>query len=167
MPQWKNEYTDRLIKAITKIQTEEEAYHNLHVQTSEYKADITLQLLSDRENLQTMANFASKLYDDGADFGLLFDSFRSIGLIESIAILMPDGTVVNKSGSNIKIEGIDFEQELKRGKKGDGVYNENGVDCTVEQLNSKAFYTETLGWSEDVWDFSELDVENRKYPILK
>jgi hypothetical protein len=39
--------------------------------------------------------------------------------------------------------------------------------CTVDQLNSKEFYTETLGWSEDVWDFSELDVENGKYPRLK
>ena len=44
---------------------------------------------------------------------------------------------------------------------------EHGETCTVEQLNSKEFYTETLGWSEDVWDFSELDVENGKYPKLK
>ena len=39
--------------------------------------------------------------------------------------------------------------------------------CTADQLNSKEFYTETLGWSEDVWDFSELDFENGKYPKLK
>ena len=39
--------------------------------------------------------------------------------------------------------------------------------CTIDQLNSKEFYTETLGWSEDIWDFSELDVENGKYPKLK
>ena len=39
--------------------------------------------------------------------------------------------------------------------------------CTVNQLNSKEFYTETLGWSEDIWDFSELDYENGKYPKLK
>jgi hypothetical protein len=43
----------------------------------------------------------------------------------------------------------------------------NGETCTVEQLNSKEFYTETLGWSEDIWDFSELDVESGKYPVLK
>ena len=36
----------------------------------------------------------------------------------------------------------------------------NGEICTAAQLNSKEFYTETLGWSEDIWDFSELDVEN-------
>ena len=39
--------------------------------------------------------------------------------------------------------------------------------CTVEQLNTKEFYTEVLGWSEDVWDFSSLDVENGKCPTLK
>lgn len=39
--------------------------------------------------------------------------------------------------------------------------------CNIEQLNSKEFYTETLGWSGDIWDLSELDVENGKYPKLK
>ncbi len=43
----------------------------------------------------------------------------------------------------------------------------NGSICTIEQLNSKEFYTETLGWDENVWDFSELDYENEKYPMLK
>lgn len=44
---------------------------------------------------------------------------------------------------------------------------ENGDPCTAEQLNAKAFYTETLGWSEEIWDFSELDVANGKIPVLK
>ena len=48
---------------------------------------------------------------------------------------------------------------------GNGSYN--GRPCTKEQLNSKDFYTETLGWSEDIWDFSELDIDNGKYPKLK
>ncbi len=43
----------------------------------------------------------------------------------------------------------------------------DGIACTIDQLNSKEFYTETLGWSEEIWDFSELDVENGKYPKLK
>ncbi len=42
-----------------------------------------------------------------------------------------------------------------------------GIRCTIDQLNSKEFYTETLGWSEEIWDFSELDYENGKYPKLK
>ena len=48
-------------------------------------------------------------------------------------------------------------------------YSLTGSDasCTIEQLNTKSFYTETLGWSEDVWDLSVLDIENGKYPKLK
>lgn len=48
-----------------------------------------------------------------------------------------------------------------------GYYGVNGESCTVAQLNSKDFYTKTLGWSEDIWDFSNLDVENGKGPKLK
>ncbi|MDD6307826.1 MAG: hypothetical protein PUB07_00470, partial [Clostridia bacterium] len=44
---------------------EDEAYENLHMQTKQIKDDMELQLLSDRENLATMANFAAKLYSDG------------------------------------------------------------------------------------------------------
>ena len=47
------------------------------------------------------------------------------------------------------------------------IFNSYDEICTIDQLNSKSFYTETLGWSEDIWDFSELDVENGKYPTLK
>ena len=43
---------------------EEEAYETLHMQTKQIKDDLSLQLKSDRENLSTMANFASKLYLD-------------------------------------------------------------------------------------------------------
>jgi len=48
-----------------------------------------------------------------------------------------------------------------------GVGGWNAEDCTLEQLSSKEFYTETLGFSEEIWDFSELDAENGKYPTLK
>lgn len=34
------------------------------------------------------------------------------------------------------------------------------ISCASYQLNSKEFYIETLEWSEDIWDFSELDVES-------
>ncbi len=49
----------------------------------------------------------------------------------------------------------------------ENVYVNNASICSIDQLNSKEFYIETLGWSEDVWDFSELDYENGKYPTLK
>jgi len=65
------------------------------------------------------------------------------------------------AGYNDESRAIDNSYSLT---SGNGI---NGESCTVDQLNSKEFYTETLGWSEDVWDFSELDVENGKYPTLK
>jgi len=46
-------------------------------------------------------------------------------------------------------------------------YDTDDALCTVDQLNSVEFYTETLGWSEDIWDLSDLDFENGKYPVLK
>ncbi len=42
-----------------------------------------------------------------------------------------------------------------------------GENVTVEQLNSKSFYTDTLCWSEDIWNLDDLDIENGKYPTLK
>ena len=95
---------------------EEEAYENLHVQTKQIKDDITLQLVSDFENLTTMANFAAKLYRDGEDYGIMFESFKPIGLIANIGILNPDNTFVTKAGS-IDLNGrISFEEEQEKGK---------------------------------------------------
>ena len=37
----------------------------------------------------------------------------------------------------------------------------------ISQLNLKAFYTDTLGWDEDIWNFEDLDFENGKTPTLK
>lgn len=36
---------------------------------------------------------------------------------------------------------------------------------TPEELKKKTFYTETLGWSEEIWDFSK--VSSGQYPTLK
>ena len=97
------------------VDAEEEAYENLHVQTKQIKDDIALQLLSDRENLSTMANFAAKLYSDGESFNLLFESFKPIGLIENIGILNPDNTFVTKAGT-INLDGkISFDEEKQKG----------------------------------------------------
>ncbi len=95
--------------------TEDEEYENLHVQTKQIKDDIILQLTSDRENLATMANFAAKLYSDGDDYSLLFDSFKSIGMIENIGILNADNTFATKAGTT-NMEGvISFEDEKEKG----------------------------------------------------
>lgn len=96
--------------------TEDAAFENLHLQTRQIKENINLQLISDRDNLSTMAGFASKLYSDGESFDLLFDSFESIGLIENIGILMPDGMLYTKAG-NINLSGkLSFEEEAKKGE---------------------------------------------------
>ncbi|MBQ7109179.1 MAG: GGDEF domain-containing protein [Clostridia bacterium] len=95
---------------------EDEAYETLHIQTKQIKDDMELQLLSDRENLATMANFAAKLYSDGESFDLLFKSFEPIGLIENIGILMPDNTFVTKAGT-LDLNGrISFEEENLKGE---------------------------------------------------
>jgi len=95
---------------------EDEAYENLHVQTKQIKDDMQLQLLSDRENLATMANFAAKLYSDGESFDLMFNSFKPIGLIENIGILMPNNTFVTNAGT-LNLNGkISFDEEAAKGE---------------------------------------------------
>lgn len=62
------------------IEAEDEAYETLYLQTQQIKDELTLQIKSDYENLSTMAEFAKKLYIKGADYSLMFDSFKPIGL---------------------------------------------------------------------------------------
>lgn len=39
--------------------------------------------------------------------------------------------------------------------------------CTIAQLNTKSFWTDVLGWDEDVWNLDDLDYENGKIPTLR
>ena len=97
-------------------EAENVAYENLHIQTKQIEDDMELQLLSDRENLSTMANFAAKLYSDGESFDLMFNSFEPIGLIENIGILMPDNTFITNMGT-LNLDGqISFEEEAAKGE---------------------------------------------------
>lgn len=94
---------------------EERAMETLHTQTKQIKDDLTLQVLSDRENLATMANFAAKLYLDGEDYSIMLDSFKPIGLIDNIGILMQDNKFVTKVGS-VDLDGqISFAEEAQKG----------------------------------------------------
>jgi len=98
------------------LQAENDAYEMLHIQTKQIKDDLTLQLKSDRENLITMASFASKLYSDGESYDLMFRSFKPIGLFSNIGILNPDNTFVTKVGS-VDLNGkISFSEEAARGE---------------------------------------------------
>ncbi len=92
-----------------------EAEENLHIQTKQIKDDITLQLISDRENLSTMANFAATLYSEEERYDIMFESFKPIGLIENIGILNRDNTFVTRTGT-LNVSGdFSFEEEVKKG----------------------------------------------------
>ena len=94
---------------------EDNAYELLHEQTKDIKDDLQLQLSSDIENLVTISNFASTLYKNGEDYHQLFESFKSIGLIQNIGVLMPDNTFVTGRGS-INLSGmISYADELLKG----------------------------------------------------
>jgi len=95
---------------------ENDGFETLHIETKEIKEQLTLQLISDRENLTTMANFAGKLYTDGEGFDLILKSFKSIGLIENIGILMPDNTFLTKAGASDASEYLSFQTEAERGE---------------------------------------------------
>lgn len=110
--------------------TEDEAYENLHVQTKQIKDDIILQLISDRENLATMANFAAKLYSDGDDYSLLFESFKPIGMIENIGILNADDTFATKAGVSKMQGAISFEEEKARGEY---------ISGTIEDITKEGY----------------------------
>ena len=98
------------------IKAEDDAYEMLHIQTKQIKDDLTLQLKSDRENLVTMANFASKLYADGKGYERMFDSFKPIGLFSRIGILNPDETFITKDGTYDLKGKISFEEQALLGE---------------------------------------------------
>lgn len=41
-----------------------------------------------------------------------------------------------------------------------------GEALYLEDINQESFFTDRMGWSSDVWDFSELNVAEGKYPTL-
>ena len=98
------------------LRAEEEAYEMLHIQTKQIKDDLTLQMKSDKENLITMANFAARLYADGKDYSLMFESFKPIGLFDRIGILKPDCTFVTKDGTFDLKGKISFVEQAKIGE---------------------------------------------------
>lgn len=97
------------------IDAENEAYEALHLQTKQIKDDLTLRLKSDRENLITMASFAAKVHTDGDNYSIMFESFKPIGLFDSIGILNPDNTFITKDGVKDLDGKISFEEEAKLG----------------------------------------------------
>ena len=39
----------------------------------------------------------------------------------------------------------------------------NNSTCTEDDLNNKSFYTDTLGWDEEIWDLEDIIFENGAY----
>ena len=50
---------------------------------------------------------------------------------------------------------------------GEGQLVTAGTACTFTQLNTAAFYTDTLVWDSEIWDFSDLDYLSQKNPVLR
>jgi diguanylate cyclase (GGDEF)-like protein len=105
-------------------QAVEVAFENLHLKTKEIKDDINLQMYSDRENLYTMASIAANLYSEGKSYDVLFQSFKSIGLIEEIGILTPENNFLTKMGSVKSQTDMTFSAEVQKSPYISGIVND-------------------------------------------
>lgn len=103
-----------VIKHVYEIE-EAAAFQTLHMETRQIKEDINLQILSDRENLATMAQMIAKLYQNKEPYELMFGAFESIGLIRDIEILLPDNTLLTKNGGSDVSDNISYSDEVKKG----------------------------------------------------
>lgn len=95
--------------------SEKQSLENLSEETQRIAGSVTQQVLSDRANLFTMANFAAELYADGDDFHLMFDSYEAVGLVENIGILLPDHRFITKLGTLDVGKNISFAEEAAKG----------------------------------------------------
>ena len=81
-------------------------------------------------------------------------SFRS-----SLANRISGWDVLGMSSSAYELETSDSHSSM----------NDTNADrifaVTEEQVKEKVFYTETLGWSEDVWNFDSIAADG--IPVLK
>lgn len=144
---------------------EEEAYESLHMQTKQIKDDLTLQMISDRENLITMASFAAKLYADGEDYSLVFESFKPIGLFSRIGILTTDNIFVSR-GKRFDLNGkLSFEEESARGKYISGrvpsIITEG--DEVIRSAVPIKVNDETVGM---LYGIIDIEVINRRYNLM-
>ena len=143
-------------------EAESEAYEMLHIQTKQIKDDLILQLNSDKENLSTMANFASRLYADGKDYSLMFDSFKPIGLYDRIGILTPEGIFITKD-ETVDLSGkISFREESLMGEHTTGrtfSYSKPGEKVVRSAVPIKVD-GETVGM---IYGIIKIETINEKY----
>ncbi len=97
-------------------QEEEECYETLHVQTKQFKDDITQQIQSDSESLGLVANLTGELYKTGKNMQLVFDSYEPTGFISNVGIFQPDNTFITKKGV-LDFNGIlSYAEEVQKGE---------------------------------------------------
>ena len=101
----------------------------------------------------------------------------AIGDVTSCLEIKPSNYAKPYSGGIIGVDDYNkFENIFKFDGQQVGCLIENeqqenndsiGSICTLEQLNSVEFYQSTLQWDMSIWDFSNLDISLKQYPILK
>ncbi|MDR2659748.1 MAG: hypothetical protein LBC27_07155 [Spirochaetaceae bacterium] len=107
----------------------------------------------------TAAVKSGTAYHVGRVAGLVYPALDATNaggrLVNNYALAtMPVGTSLNK-------DGVPVTAPVESGVANDT----NGAPATPNQLRDRAFWTETLGFSESDWDFSGLS--NGQYPALK
>ena len=60
-----------------------------------------------------------------------------------------------------------YEGQSVTDQSADDPLTQTGESCSLDQLNSTLFYTDTLGWDVAVWNCSGLDFESSMYPVLQ
>ena len=96
--------------------SESEAFERLRLETVKFKSNITLQMVSDRETLRSIANLVSEHHNDVEGYIKVCKNFEEFGLCENIGILMPGDKLVTKHGVT-DVEGIlSFDYEKLRGE---------------------------------------------------
>lgn len=117
-------------------------------------------------NIGSNTEFGNSFAGGFIGSGFFFGELAEFHIIVSNCV--NTGSIISARSSGGLVGGT-YELTTITNSYSENLYQQgiNGEACTVDQLNLKSFYTDVLGWSEDVWDISNLDVENGNYPKLK
>ncbi len=95
--------------------SETEAYERLDLEMEKQKKSISLQLISDRETLSSMANLIGMNYDSNEGYIEVCKAFESFGLCDDIGILVPNDILITKHGESDVKGTMSFEEEKQKG----------------------------------------------------
>ncbi len=97
---------------------EKNAYTQLAARSDSIKEELNLQIESDRKNIVTMSELAVSLYKENGVDGLktLIASFKAIGLVDNIGILLPSNELITRIGVFTADDSeLSFAEEAERG----------------------------------------------------